>query len=283
MESYFHSPDVLTQSAFITVLRAGDLKAAPDYRVERSVSPGHDLLLCISGRGYIRIHGTEFPVGPGQLGWIDGAHPHTHWAEPSDPWELLWLRLDGGPLSAIASLLRAAENPVFEFHRPREAQRTVRRILGRFRLPEPPSDAVLNVDVADLVKHIFLSRHGVSQSRRPWQAETTPVVARALEQMAVYYHRAWSIGDLARLSGLSVPQFFRRFHAATGLTPMQWLRRQRMSHAQRRLIESNDSVKEIAEQVGYLDPFHFSRDFKRWTGLAPSHFREREGVRPRSV
>ena len=49
-----------------------------------------------------------------------------------------------------------------------------------------------------------------------------------------------------------------------------------MTQAKRRLVESDDSVKEIAEQIGYSDQFHFSRDFKRSTGLPPSSWRQRE-------
>ena len=60
------------------------------------------------------------------------------------------------------------------------------------------------------------------------------------------------------------------------MSPMQYLRRQRTNQAQRRLFESDDSVKEIAEQVGYFNQFHFSRDFNRWTGLSPKFFRAHE-------
>ena len=82
------------------------------------------------------------------------------------------------------------------------------------------------------------------------------------------------LDDLAQLCRLSEPHFYRRFKQATGSTPIDWLRRERINHARRRLLESNDPIKQIAEQVGYNDPFFFSRDFKRYTGVAPKNYRK---------
>jgi len=84
------------------------------------------------------------------------------------------------------------------------------------------------------------------------------------------------VEQMASLAGLSVPHFFRCFQKATGTTPIRFLRQERISQAKRRLLESRDSIKEIAEQVGYSDPFYFSRDFKQHTGTSPAQFRKRE-------
>ena len=52
--------------------------------------------------------------------------------------------------------------------------------------------------------------------------------------------------------------------------------RERISQAKRRLVETADAIKEIAQQTGYSDRFFFSKDFKRLTGHAPREFRQRE-------
>ena len=98
-------------------------------------------------------------------------------------------------------------------------------------------------------------------------------VREALTKMALYPDRPWRVAALARLCRLSQPHFHRKFKQATGSTPIDWLRRERINHARRRLLESGDSVKQISEQVGYNDPFFFSRDFKRYTGVAPKDYR----------
>ena len=46
-----------------------------------------------------------------------------------------------------------------------------------------------------------------------------------------------------------------------------------MNHAATRLSEPNTLVKQVAEETGYTDPFHFSRVFKNVLGLSPDAFR----------
>jgi AraC-like DNA-binding protein len=84
------------------------------------------------------------------------------------------------------------------------------------------------------------------------------------------------VDDLARDARMSAAQFYRSFRQEIGLSPIVYLRNQRIDQAKRRLAESIDSIKEIAEQVGYSDQFYFSRDFKKNTGVSPSEFRLRE-------
>jgi AraC-like DNA-binding protein len=75
---------------------------------------------------------------------------------------------------------------------------------------------------------------------------------------------------------MSASHFSRIFKAAFGTSPIDWLRRERISQAKRRLVETTDAIKEIAEQTGYSDRFFFSKDFRRLTGHTPREFRRRE-------
>ena len=88
--------------------------------------------------------------------------------------------------------------------------------------------------------------------------------------------RPWRVEELAVLAGSSVSHFFRRFRKATGATPLDWLRRERISEAKRRLSQSRDPIRVIAEDLGYGDQFYFSRDFKKLVGLSPRHYRQQE-------
>lgn len=58
-----------------------------------------------------------------------------------------------------------------------------------------------------------------------------------------------------------------------GQTPVKYLSELRMVTAKQLLLDTDLSVKEIGEQVGYSDPFHFSKAFKQLVGVSPAQYR----------
>jgi transcriptional regulator GlxA family with amidase domain len=74
-------------------------------------------------------------------------------------------------------------------------------------------------------------------------------------------------------SGLPERSFSRRFKAATGLAPLDYVQRLRVEQAKRRLERTTDAVETIAWQVGYEEPAAFRRIFQRVTGMAPGRYR----------
>lgn len=79
---------------------------------------------------------------------------------------------------------------------------------------------------------------------------------------------------LARAAGLSVSHFNRLFREWSGFTPMEYQRRQRIARARTLLGNARLTIKEIAAQCGFDDPYHFSRAFRQLDGLSPSQYRE---------
>ena len=258
---------------FYVVVRAGHLRSAPDYRIERDHLPGHDLLLCLSGSGFVLSNNRRFKVESSELAWISGYHPHAHWANPADPWELLWIRIDGRAIEEACNILSVLRFPVFSKIPIDSLRREFRRIL-RLMIRRPlVLDALLNAAVSEILAMLFENRQAEPLESFGGLPEIAADVREAFTKMALYPDRPWRVAELAQFCGLSEPHFYRKFKQATGSTPIDWLRRERINHARRRLLESNDPIKQVAEQVGYNDAFFFSRDFKRYTGVAPKNYR----------
>jgi AraC-like DNA-binding protein len=276
LASCFHTPGPQAQALFYSVLRAGHLRAAPDYRVERRSCLGQDLLFCLRGAGFIRARAEQFRVGPGELAWIDGRYPHGHWAEPDDPWELLWLRFDSHDLSPLCSVLAVQKAPVFRNLDRAKVKALFRRILQIMEHRPLAMEALLHAEMANLLAQLFRARlrhpAEATQAVEPY----SPQFERAFTHMKLYPQRSWRVADLARLAGMSAPHFFRCFKRAAGSSPIAWLRRERINQAKRHLVETVDGVRDIAERVGYSDPFYFSRDFKHMTGHSPTEYRHQE-------
>ncbi|QIF05490.1 AraC family transcriptional regulator [Roseimicrobium sp. ORNL1] len=82
-----------------------------------------------------------------------------------------------------------------------------------------------------------------------------------------------SVETLASLTGLSVFHFSREFKHATGMTPLQFVTRERITRAEMLLRETSLSIIDIGMETGYTNPSYFSKVFARVAGVTPSVFR----------
>ncbi|MEM9446030.1 MAG: helix-turn-helix domain-containing protein [Verrucomicrobiota bacterium] len=83
--------------------------------------------------------------------------------------------------------------------------------------------------------------------------------------------------DLAKLSGLSISQFNRRFKQILSLSPREYLLRVRVRNACRLLETTRETVSSIAMFCGFYDHSHFSHAFRKHTGLSPTRYRREHG------
>ena len=267
------TPAEWQRDLFYSVVRAGHLKAGREHRIERETYPGHELIFCLRGRGWVRVAGRRHEVGSGQLVWVNCHHGHAYGAAAGDPWELLWLRAEGRSLDRLAKMLQVRAQPVLDGVDPPTAVRCYERVFAHMCSTKPADAALGDAAMAELVALAFAARPSLLDAGAP---ELPAAVLRALERMRLYYHQPTKVAELAAMSGMSESHFSRMFKAAMGTSPIDWLRRERINQAKRRLIESDDAIKEIAQQVGYSDQFFFSKDFKKMTSLTPTQFRQRE-------
>lgn len=93
--------------------------------------------------------------------------------------------------------------------------------------------------------------------------------------MAENYHRDLPVKHLAERACMSESTFVRRFKAATGRMPGQYLQLQRIGIAREMLEGSNMGVQQIGEAVGYRDTAFFRKLFRRVTGMSPAEYRLR--------
>ncbi len=75
--------------------------------------------------------------------------------------------------------------------------------------------------------------------------------------------------DLAKQAGLSVPHLTTVLKHSTGLTPHAYISRRRMLKAHQLLASGDYRLREVATEVGFDDPDHFSRKFRQYFNYPP--------------
>jgi len=94
-------------------------------------------------------------------------------------------------------------------------------------------------------------------------------IERALTCIHQEYFRKMDVEGLAALVNMSETTFHRCFKQVTACSPVQYLKKVRLTQAKRLLVEENLQVKVVADKVGYESTSQFSREFKRYFGRTP--------------
>ncbi len=121
-------------------------------------------------------------------------------------------------------------------------------------------------------------RHQSGYAVLPLSRPHADTKIRAIEQyMEAHYAQSLTIDSLAKRTHMSSRNFMRRFKAATGHLPGEYLQNLRISIARELLEDSDRPIEAVGRAVGYDDTAFFRTLFRRYTGMAPGEYRSRFG------
>ncbi|UOY92105.1 AraC family transcriptional regulator [Ectobacillus sp. JY-23] len=107
------------------------------------------------------------------------------------------------------------------------------------------------------------------------------VSEQAAAYLRMHYREDVKMTDVARHILYNVDYITRCMQKQMGISPLQYLNEIRLSEAKKRLVVTNDKIKVIARDVGFMDEGYFSRLFRKKEGVSPLTYRRmvrREGV-----
>ncbi len=131
----------------------------------------------------------------------------------------------------------------------------------------------------ETAKVFLISGHSEGQSpysvmTRPMESSDGPI-SECQVWIADHYATANPVEKMVERSGLNARTFSRRFRAATGFAPIEYVQALRVEEAKQMLETDQLSNDEVGAAIGYDDPASFRRIFKRGTGLSPAAYRKK--------
>lgn len=113
-----------------------------------------------------------------------------------------------------------------------------------------------------------------SRAGKPRAERTPPVwLDRVKEFLQANFSEPPRLNELAKAVEVHPTHLARVFRQFERCTVGDYIREVRIDYARRRLLQSNDPLVEIALAAGFADQTHFTRSFKRLTGMTPTEFR----------
>lgn len=148
-------------------------------------------------------------------------------------------------------------------HRYRDAFVTAADIYGSHSVCAAPMvRAVVQELLCDIVRWSF--PRALSSAENP--------AAAARYYIDEYYDRHLTAAAIADVAGCSQSHLRALFHAAYGLSPMQYLNTVRVDKAKEMLSCGLFRLDEIADACGFANEYYFSRVFKQYTGVSPGKY-----------
>lgn len=100
------------------------------------------------------------------------------------------------------------------------------------------------------------------------------VILKTTQYMEENYASKITVDELSKIVNMSTPSYFRYFKKVFNTSPMEYLKKIRISHATAMLSSTDKSISFIAQECGFFDSAHFTHAFEQATTMTPKIFRQ---------
>lgn len=276
----FFSPDVAKARRFYLDLRpsgsrplvvvCGGLEnCTPDYAIRRDTFPFYSFEYVVRGRGAVNLDGRSFALQPGRLFAYGPGVSHHITSDATDPLVKYFVDFAGAGAPELMRSGRLSPGRVLDVFPPNVLQPLFDELIENGLRVRRTSAALCG----RLLECLALRMEG---SRAP--AEGTGSLAfatyeqcrRHIEQNCLRLRTLEQIANECHINNAYLCRLFRRYDSRS---PYQYLLRLKINFAAGQLDQPGVLVKQVAEEAGFADPFHFSRVFRSILGYSPAQFR----------
>lgn len=103
--------------------------------------------------------------------------------------------------------------------------------------------------------------------------DTKDLINNTILYMQSELHRQLTVEEMALKQGLSTSHFSKLFRKSTGMPPLDYFIHLKLQKACLLLYSSDMKIKNVATEIGYDDPYYFSRLFKKYMMVSPDQYR----------
>lgn len=242
-------------------------RCEPSWRFRTTVMTDYDFWYILDGVGQIQVNSIPYAAGASSCFIFPPRAAITASHDPQHRFRVFVAHFDwaGGPRLPLPVPGVKVRDAVFftALARRCEASYWLGGVMARRQ-----STAL----VAQMLLHLC------AEAEQPANTVMDSRITGVVELIEEEPGHRWTVTRLAQHAGLSRSQLTRRFKVDTGMSPERFLIQARIQRATRLLRETDMSIGQIADALGYCDVFHFSRQYRQATGQTASSQRQAAAV-----
>lgn len=223
------------------------------------------------GKGIIQTAQKEFYVHNGQCFIFYPNQTVYYEADKQDPWEYSWVAFGGSNAEYYLKRSEASRENIVITQCSQKVLEDAFVKLMEVELYDAAKDMKFISILYTILSAILISPNELSPDHNmPYPSMH---VKESLKYIQNNYAKEISVAEIAGHLSLERKYFSRIFKEHLKISPMAYITNYRLMKACELLEDSSLCVNQISEQVGYNNPFSFSRAFKNIMGVSPANYR----------
>jgi len=244
-------------------------RCTPDYAIHRHTFPFHSIEYVVRGRGTLKLKGRVHALQPGSLFSYGPGISHDISSNPAGPLVKYFVDFSGRKAGALLRSCALAGGRISRIFPAYELQAVFDELIHCGL-----KGTRYSVSAGEKLLECLALR--IAGARAPAEGRETLAFATYQQCRGHVEQHFWRLKTLQQISAecrLNHSYLCRLFRRYDHQSPYQYLLRLKMNLAAELLRQPAALVKQVAEETGFEDPFHFSRAFKAVFGLSPDAFR----------
>ncbi|MCJ8315203.1 MAG: helix-turn-helix transcriptional regulator [Saccharospirillaceae bacterium] len=259
----FLNPQTVPALKALGVTLAGITDVFDEYLCARNAPLHHRLLISVDGVGWVENQKGQFQILPGQILLLPAGQDFVY--KSNQPWKFVWFMFDQTLSTSLLSSILKIES--FDY-----AQEVLQLCILLLLSDDNVLREALGLRLQTLIEKAL--KRKVESSNESSGSNDLNKLHRLFNNVEQQLHLSWSVEDLSALMFCSKASLHRHCMRQYDCSPMHKITQLRMSRAVDLLKQTDWSIKQIAQQIGFKDPLNFSHRFKQWHNLSPKHYRE---------
>lgn len=271
------------------VLNLGHAQTVHRWTNEDISSPFVRLFYVKQGRAVMHLEREDIVLSPGHMYLLPSYTPHAYECDPGFEFYYLFVYQSKG----VSGVFDTYDFP-YEVQANEAAQLLFENyctLYPQLALPSRNAEAFLNHQAyrdyakafVEMQWHERLQLHGLAEILVSYFVKhaiqkhiaSDERIIRVLDFINDNISRAISVDDLADRACLTKSYLIRMFRENLGMTPLQYVIRKKIQHAQSLLLGSEISIRQVSRAIGISDVSYFIRIFKKNIGFTPQEYRQR--------
>ncbi len=266
---YFYYETEPNYKKELAIVCGGYEKCASDYMINRKSYPYYVIKYTISGKGTFSIDSQTFPLKQGILSGFTPHNPHFYQSDTSNPLEHIFIIFTGSEAPRLFEQSTLASKYIIDVASQSETlyllKAIVKTALEKALFSQQICCNLLRILMLRQAANIKYPTNDFSQSRETYQ--------RCKKYIDDNFTKTFSSSEVADACAVNIRYMARLFRQYGKIKPHEYLMRLKLNKASTILLTSKLSVNEVGYALGFNDPYHFSRVFKKFHGLPPSTYR----------